>query len=76
MPYSQNLTGKMLKDFIRNDSLTMFKLLGIDSSFVNHPVEHWNVSGSYCHDKEVLAKLPAVNQSMMQPNVHLDLPLM
>ena len=63
IPYSENLGKKQLKDFIGNDSWTMFKLLGIDSSFVNDPVPEWNKSDSYLHGKDVLSNLPVVNDA-------------
>ena len=63
MPYSQNWESKALKDFIGNDSWTIFKLLKIDSSFINLSVTEQATSDSYCHGKEVLAKLPVINDA-------------
>ena len=63
MPHSHNLNSKFLNDFIGHDSWTMFKLLGIDSSFVKCPVKEWEKSNSYLHGKEILSNLPVVNDT-------------
>ena len=63
IPHSKKMGGKMLRDFVGGDSWTMFKLLGIDSSFVNNPVPEWEQSDSYLHGKDVLANLPVVNDA-------------
>ena len=63
MPQSKNFCSKTLKDFIGTDSWTMFKLLGIDSSFLKLPVQQWENSDSYLHGKKVLSNLPVVNDA-------------
>ena len=63
MPHSANLNSKFLNDFIGHDSWTMFKLLGIDSSFVKCPVREWEESSSYLHGKQILSNLPVVNDA-------------
>ena len=61
MPDSRYFGVKSLKDFIGSDSWTMFKLLGIDSSFLFSPVSEWDKSDAYLHGKKVLSNLPVVN---------------
>ena len=63
MPASHHLGSKALKDFVGHDSWSMFELLGIDSSFVKLPVAQWPTSDSYRHGKEVVAKLPVINNA-------------
>ena len=63
MPDSRCFGVKLLKDFIGSDSWTMFKLLGIDSSFLYTPVSEWYKSDAYLHGKNVLSNLPVVNDA-------------
>ena len=66
MPYSENFGVKLLKDFIGSDSWTMFKLLGINSSFLNNPVSEWSKTDAYLHGKNVLSNLPVVNDAAIR----------
>ena len=63
LPQSHDFKGKFLKDFIGNDSWTMFILLRISSNFLKLPVSQWATCGSYLHGKEILSNLPIVNDA-------------
>ena len=63
MPHSDHFSSKSLYDFIGNDSWKMFKLLGIDPSFLKSSVAKWKESSSYLQGKEILSKLPVVNDA-------------
>jgi hypothetical protein len=63
MPASDHLEKKALKDFVGHDSWSMFELLGIDSSFVKLPVAKWSKLESYSNGKDIVAKLPVVNDA-------------
>ena len=63
MLHSDHFSSKSLYDFIGNDSWKMFKLLGIDPSFLKSSVVKWKESTSYLQGKEILSKLPVVNDA-------------
>ena len=63
MTHSDHFSSKSLYDFIGNDSWKMFKLLGIDPSFLKSSVVKWKESTSYLQGKEILSKLTVVNDA-------------
>ena len=63
MPYSTNLCGKSLKDFIWQDSWALFDLLGIDSTFIKLPTIKWKTVKSFQNAKKAVSNLPFVNDA-------------
>ena len=61
MPYSTNLCGKSLKDFIGQDSWALFDLLSIDSTFIKLPAIKWKTVESSQNAKEAVSNLHVVN---------------
>ena len=60
MPFSKNIIGKSLKDYIGPDSWTFFNL-HIEYSFFKLPVSKWSTSTSFACSKQAVANLPVVN---------------
>ena len=63
MPFSSTLGKKALKDFVGRDSWTLFQLLDLDSSFLEHPATKWETSESYQKGKHVASNLPVANDA-------------
>ena len=61
MPYSANFRSKSLVNFVGRDSLLLFDLLGLDSSFLSLPANEWQQSSAYLTAQTVVANLPCTN---------------
>ena len=63
MPYSTNLCGKSLKNFIGQDSWALFNLLGIDSTFIKLSAIKWKTVESFQKANETISNLPVINDA-------------
>ena len=63
MPFSSTLGKKTLKDFVGRDSWTLFQILDLDSSFLEHLATKLETSESYQKGKHVVSNLPEVNNA-------------
>ena len=63
MRFSSTLEEKALKDFVGQDSWTLFQFLDLDSGFLEHPATKWKTLECYQKGKHVVSNLPVVNDA-------------
>ena len=63
VPYSAEFKTKSLKDFVGNDSWTLFDLLSSDRSFLRLPAAAWESHAQYKALKKVVSNLPVTNDA-------------